>query len=509
MPGTPRGGAAETTAAVLLYGLHDTTVTASLLAAEDGSVLREPASKVLSGFSPEQFGLTVPMLWDLVDTSGASIVAVVVSGACAEIDVITPILELAFGVPVFDAAPVSEPVVAGGVAPWDRARTAVASGGEPATAMSGGGTPKGSRPVPAKPVRRNRVAGAAAAGAAAAAGGSGTTPPLGPAAPRGGSATGGPASKARFTPKAPSTPKDPSTAPDTTSSPRVGAPKSGAAKMSLGKPAGAAAAATAAASVASEASPSEPVAETPAVDLTKAESGTTAIVGGVAIPADADTESFPVVPGAKVVDSDARTESIPVVPVLLPPPPEPRSPRRLQALVGVAALALVAAGIGSAVVLSAGSDESPPQNAASTLENRVAEGGNANAAAPTADVPVAGAPAAPPSPVLPPPPVDDPATAIDESVVPPAPGTPPEAAAPAVAPRVATPWTSTPAAPPPPSWTAPPAASNPPPTSVTKPPFAIPVPESDPSKSPQQLQDEAWARHWAETGQWLNQELVN
>jgi hypothetical protein len=33
------------------------------------------------------------------------------------------------------------------------------------------------------------------------------------------------------------------------------------------------------------------------------------------------------------------------------------------------------------------------------------------------------------------------------------------------------------------------------------------VPEQDPNKSPQQLQDEAWAKHWQQTGQWLNQEF--
>jgi len=45
------------------------------------------------------------------------------------------------------------------------------------------------------------------------------------------------------------------------------------------------------------------------------------------------------------------------------------------------------------------------------------------------------------------------------------------------------------------------------PTRVDPPQFTVPVPVPEPGKSPEQLEQEAWDRHWQQTGQWFEQEF--
>ncbi|KQU01782.1 hypothetical protein ASG56_21015 [Rhodococcus sp. Leaf7] len=399
MSNTPKKsarGRGDTTvvSAVLLYDLDGSTVTATLLSPVDGSELGAAESIHLDSFSPEQIGLTVPILWDLVDVAEANVMCVVTSGAAADIDVAPPILELAFGVPVFGSA--TPPPSSDEVAP---VKPAVARSTSPV------------RPVPAVPIRRSS------------------------------------ATTAR---PAPSLVK-----------------KSGVAA------AAAAAAAARPAATEPEVVPAPAVEDRPTVH-------------------DTDTEVFPavVLPEVAVQHDDAPTESFLVVPTAAAVA-APRRSRRAVGFAGAAAAAvLVAAGIGTAAVISGGSD-SAPQNTAATQQ--------APDSAPTVDSPAlaaaAPAPAAPPvaPPAAPAEPLptdaaDAPAAAPD--------WTAPAAAAPA-------PWTA--ATPAPTSWTSPSSSQSP--SAVPPPQFTVPVPENDPSKSRQQLQDEAWAKHWAETGQWLNQEF--
>ncbi|MGB6181466.1 MAG: hypothetical protein WBF79_09515, partial [Rhodococcus sp. (in: high G+C Gram-positive bacteria)] len=158
MSDTPRAAKVErrdtVASAVLLYDLNGSTVTASLLSPVDGAEFDTARSIELEDFSPEQIGLTVPMLWDLVDVAHAVVVCIVTSGAAADIDVAPPILELAFGVPVYDSAtPESSPETASSD---NGAATATATA---AAVTSSGAAPRPSlRPVrqaPAAPVRRS------------------------------------------------------------------------------------------------------------------------------------------------------------------------------------------------------------------------------------------------------------------------------------------------------------------------------------------------------------------
>ncbi|OZE35707.1 MULTISPECIES: hypothetical protein [unclassified Rhodococcus (in: high G+C Gram-positive bacteria)] len=45
------------------------------------------------------------------------------------------------------------------------------------------------------------------------------------------------------------------------------------------------------------------------------------------------------------------------------------------------------------------------------------------------------------------------------------------------------------------------------PTTVAPPQFTVPVPVPEPGKSPEQLEQEAWDRHWQQTGEWIHQEF--
>ncbi|MDI9928434.1 hypothetical protein [Rhodococcus sp. IEGM 1341] len=45
------------------------------------------------------------------------------------------------------------------------------------------------------------------------------------------------------------------------------------------------------------------------------------------------------------------------------------------------------------------------------------------------------------------------------------------------------------------------------PTEVAPPQFTVPVPVPEPGKSPEQLEQEAWDRHWQQTGEWIHQEF--
>lgn len=51
------------------------------------------------------------------------------------------------------------------------------------------------------------------------------------------------------------------------------------------------------------------------------------------------------------------------------------------------------------------------------------------------------------------------------------------------------------------------AAPQPATTTVAPPQFTVPVPIPEPGKSPEQLEQEAWDRHWQQTGEWIHQEL--
>ncbi|MGA9869923.1 MAG: hypothetical protein WBQ44_02065, partial [Rhodococcus sp. (in: high G+C Gram-positive bacteria)] len=54
----------------------------------------------------------------------------------------------------------------------------------------------------------------------------------------------------------------------------------------------------------------------------------------------------------------------------------------------------------------------------------------------------------------------------------------------------------------------PPAAAVVPSRTVDPPEFAVPTVVPEPGKSQEQLEQEAWNRHWQQTTQWLQQEIV-
>ncbi len=70
------------------------------------------------------------------------------------------------------------------------------------------------------------------------------------------------------------------------------------------------------------------------------------------------------------------------------------------------------------------------------------------------------------------------------------------------------PWTTQPTEPTqPPPWTTqdtPPAPTR---TTIDPPQFTLPAIVPEPGKSPEQLEQEAWERHWQHTGEWIEQEL--
>lgn len=82
-------------------------------------------------------------------------------------------------------------------------------------------------------------------------------------------------------------------------------------------------------------------------------------------------------------------------------------------------------------------------------------------------------------------------------------------------PTTGAPWpaevlTPIPAAAIPPAAAVVPRSATPPPTPtvVAHPKFAVPTIIPEPGKSQQQLEDEAWARHWQQTAQWVGQEIA-
>ncbi|SFA60957.1 hypothetical protein SAMN05444374_11675 [Rhodococcoides kroppenstedtii] len=201
-------------------------------------------------------------------------------------------------------------------------------------------------------------------------------------------------------------------------------------------------------------------------------------------PADDDARAPDV---AGPASSDDVTEAFAVV-VDDEPAPVPvsttdgRRTRRAGTLVAASAAAiLVAAGIaGAAVVVGKPGDE--PARTASVTDAAP------ETAQPVADVPAAGTGAAAVPPPAPPAPVVAPTSETAEPD--------PEAT------EESWPAPTSPSVPPQTTWSPTPRTSTVPP-----PVFAVPVPDQDPNKSPQQLQDEAWARHWEQTGEWLNQEF--
>ncbi|MBM7415583.1 MULTISPECIES: hypothetical protein [Nocardiaceae] len=448
MNDTPRNSSAPETrgdttvvSAVLLYHLDGSTVTASLLSPIDGSDLGVAESIDLEDFSPEQIGLTVPMLWDLVDVADACVMSVVTSGAAADIDVAPPILELAFGVPVFDSptpvvadTPAADAALdddatppADDVAPWQRTTPSAVA----AAAAAARPPLRPTRPVPATPVRR--------------------------------SATG---------------------------AGKSGVVKSGASASPISKSAVARAGVAGAAAAAARPRIASADKVTP---VDKAVPSPTS--------SDTDTEVFPAVVAPAVVApaavdpiDDARTEAIPVVTAASVTPTGRRSRRFVGFAGAAAAAALVAAGIGTAAVMSGGPD-SVPQNTAA--EQQAPNGGSAS---PLGEAPAAAAPVVPAAPAA------SPAPAVPAAPVPTEDAAADAAASDWTAPSAA-PWSPTAAAPAPTSWTTTPSQQSFSPTAVPAPQFTVPVPEQDPNKSPQQLQDEAWQKHWQQTGQWLNQEF--
>ena len=59
-----------------------------------------------------------------------------------------------------------------------------------------------------------------------------------------------------------------------------------------------------------------------------------------------------------------------------------------------------------------------------------------------------------------------------------------------------------------PAGSIPPAAAVVPAPTVEPPQFTVPAVIPEPGKSPEQLEQEAWDRHWQQTARWLQQELI-
>ena len=117
---SPAGTTAPSTSAqrpkagssLIVYSVDASMVTMSLLSDTDGSQIGESRTVELEDHSPEQVGLTVPVLWDLIDKAKARPESVVLIGD-VDTKVVPPIVELAMGVPVISVdAPVAADVPA-------------------------------------------------------------------------------------------------------------------------------------------------------------------------------------------------------------------------------------------------------------------------------------------------------------------------------------------------------------------------------------------------------------
>ncbi|MEK8070970.1 hypothetical protein [Rhodococcoides navarretei] len=194
-------------------------------------------------------------------------------------------------------------------------------------------------------------------------------------------------------------------------------------------------------------------------------------------------------------EETVEVEKVPdlvVVPAPLPPSAVPPVVGAHPARSGGSGRKLVFAAVLLAGVLSAGVALAAtlPGESESTAEQSVDRRdagadlvGATRPADPTIPDPVAIA--VPPAPVIAPPPETIPPTVDPSTVVESAPTT--EAWATQDPPRQA--------------------VAAPAPTRVDPPQFTVPVPVPEPGKSPEQLEQEAWDRHWQQTGQWFEQEF--
>ncbi|MDV8022611.1 hypothetical protein [Rhodococcus sp. IEGM 1330] len=194
---------------------------------------------------------------------------------------------------------------------------------------------------------------------------------------------------------------------------------------------------------------------------------------------------------AKAADLDTVVAPLPVPAVLSVVGAKPaRSGGSGRKLVFAAVLlaGVLSAGVAVAATLP-GESESTAEQSVDRRDAGADLVGATRQADPTTSDPVAAV--APPAPAIAPPPETIPPTVDPSTVVEPAPTT--EAWATQVPPRQAV--------------AAPPPAPTPSPTTVAPPQFTVPVPVPEPGKSPEQLEQEAWDRHWQQTGQWFEQEF--
>ena len=86
---------------VLAYRLDNMHLTASLVDTQTGDDVGEPQSMDLDEVSAEQIGLTVPVLWRLIDDSRSQPESVILLGD-VDMAIVPPILGLALGVPIIE-----------------------------------------------------------------------------------------------------------------------------------------------------------------------------------------------------------------------------------------------------------------------------------------------------------------------------------------------------------------------------------------------------------------------
>ncbi|MGU3437729.1 hypothetical protein ACNHUS_32535 [Actinomycetes bacterium M1A6_2h] len=430
-PTAGRGSGTAPDSVVLTYELADTHLTATLVDVADGSQRGDARTMDLEDLSPEQIGLTVPMLWELLDRAKVKPGTVVVLGD-VNTATVSPILELALGVPVVATkAPTTKTPTAKAAAQKKPAATAATT-----------------RPVPAKRVSTKTKTAPVAA----------TAPVPGkpvPAKPQ---------------------PNKPVSEDETAQTAKVT------------KTAGVAAVAATAEStkVRTDKKLDKPVAAP--VETTEPPTEEIAVV-----PPLVSTYAF--------AEADVTAPVAVVAPALPPSTPaastaaEGRGRRNL--VIAAAATAVVlAGGIGAALALSNGSSSSVPEQAPSAATQDVSPATVAPPAAPSAQLPSPAAVPPPAAPAVPVAPAAEPAP-VDSSN---SSNSAPPAWTPTRAPAAQSPSTQAPVAPAPQSSS----------SYVPPPQFTVPVPVPDPNNpnaTPQELQDEAWQRHWQQTGQYLEQQF--
>jgi hypothetical protein len=446
---------------VLTYELADKHLTASLIDASDGSQRGDARTMDLDDHTPEQIGLTVPMLWELLDMAKVKPGTVVVLGD-VRTETVSPILELALGVPVIAPGAPTSKKSAAAKSTTPKSGTALGSAG----AQTANGR---TRPVPAK------------------LGGSGSRPAAAAKPNIAAAAKPKTAAAASTKPSASPKPSDADTA--DASAIDTDAVATPSTKAKTAPAATAAAAGGAAGAVALTMQNSAKVAATPA-----------------SVVDDPPTEEIAVVtssgPGRAYAESDVTAP----VPFAAPAPPvsgtaaatasESSGGRGRRGLVvaAVATALVVAGGIGAALGFTNDAPApSPRQNPSAVTQDATPRSAESPSTVPSAAVPpptapasaAVPAPAAPP--VVPAAPDASAGTSGYDNSAPPAwtPSRVPASAAPAV---------------PAPQSSA---------TYIPPPQFTVPVPVPDPNNpnaTPQELQDKAWADHWERTREYLEQQ---